>query len=140
MSELSLAAAERNPLHELAQVASQIQSGVTSLTDYKIMLDDENVSFVEEGASRMINRVHDLMRDTITAEDDGDPLFCRDIRHDLRNQIAVVKGFSELIRLDLPNNHVASSTLDRISKRSRRFVEILDEARDRSEGPMTAFN
>jgi len=140
MSDLSLAANERNPLHELAQVATQIQSGVEDLSGYKPLLGDENVNYVEEGTHNMMNRVHSIMRDIITKADDDNPLFCRDIRHDLRNQIAVVKGFSELIRLDLPNSHVASSTLDRISKRSREFVAILDEARDRAEGPMTAYN
>lgn len=140
MSDLSLAAAERNPIHELAQIASQIQSGVTDLSGYKNLLGDENVNYVEEGATNMMSRVHSIVRATITGEDEDNPLFSRDVRHDLRNHIAVVKGFSELIRLDLPNSHVASACLDRISKRSRQFVEILDQARDRSEDPMTGYN
>jgi len=50
----------------------------------------------------------------------------REIRHDFRNKLAVVKGFSDLMKMDLPESHSALMLLQRLTERCTRFSILLD--------------
>jgi len=134
ISTLSNAQSVRsNPLRELAQLAIQIQTGSQDLTSYELVLGDANISYVQIGAAQILQTVHNLMRASITTDTNVNPLFTRDVRHNLRNQIAVVKGFSDLMKMDLPENHPAQSKLSRIGDRAMQFVEVLDFIKETAE-------
>ena len=119
-------APNNNPLRRLSQLAIQIQAGAQDLIGYELFFGEENIGYVHTGANSMLDSVHNLMRSAVESET-GNPLLSQDARHDLRNQVAIVKGFADLMKMDLPTNHPARTMLDRLTERSTDFVEILDQ-------------
>ncbi len=123
---------QKKSLRRLAQLAIQVQTGARELIGYELLLGDENVGYVHTGACSMVDSIQNLMR-TEAAADGDNPLFSQDVRHDLRNQVAVVKGFSDLMRMDLPVNHTVHHMLERLTLRTAEFVEILDSIKITAE-------
>lgn len=115
-------------LPQLRELSNQIRDLGISLKAASVELGEENVAFVV-GTSAELE--HFMSRLSITPES-PDPLGSRELRHDLRNKVAVVKGFSDLMRMDLSPNHRWANLLDRLIMLSDQFVEVLDSARDRS--------
>ena len=70
-----------------------------------------------------------LMRESLASTSNRNLLLDQEIRHDLRNKVAVVKGFSDLMLDDAPDGHPSIQVLDQIVARSRQFVGVLDQAK-----------
>lgn len=131
-------AASDHLLRDLAQVAIQVQADAQNLIGHELLLNEENIGYVRFGASSLLESVHNLMRSSLQPQSPGEPLLDREIRHDLRNKVAVVKGFSDLMRMDSPEDHQVSRVLDGIIERSRQFVEVLDNAKAEAQTPHTS--
>ncbi len=125
-SPISVPFRHKNPLRQLAQVTLQVQSEANELLGYELLLGEENISFVVIGAKSMVETVQNLMASSAGGNGEENPLLSQDVRHDLRNQVAVVKGFSELMKMDLPSDHDMEGMLGSIGQLTRDFVEILD--------------
>ncbi len=119
-----------NALHQLSQLTVQIQSASQDLVGYEIFFGEDNVDYVQSGAESMMAAIQGLL-----ADDNGVNLLAdREIRHDLRNKVAVVKGFSDLMKMDLPESHSANGMLERLTSRCSEFIVILDRVKS-EEGP-----
>lgn len=116
---------QENPLRQLAQLSIQVQTEAKELVGYELLLGEENISYVHSGAASMVETIQNLIR-TSSGASDANPLVSQDVRHDLRNQVAVVKGFTDLMRMDLPEEHSAQTMLGDLSAKTKEFVEVLD--------------
>lgn len=122
-------------LRELAQIAIQVQSDAQQLIGFELYFGEENIGYVHFGANSILESIHNLMRESLSSTSDDNLLYDQEIRHDLRNKVAVVKGFSDLMRMDVPDAHPSSPVLDQIIGRSVEFVDVLDQAKsDASSG------
>ncbi|MEM1294207.1 MAG: hypothetical protein AAGH89_02510 [Verrucomicrobiota bacterium] len=117
---------QENPLRQLAQLSIQVQTGAKDLVGYELLLGEENISYVHSGAESMVETVQNLIRCCGSNGSEGNPLMSQDVRHDLRNQVAVVKGFTDLMKMDLPAEHTVQSMLGGLSSKTKEFVEVLD--------------
>lgn len=75
-----------------------------------------------------------LVGEALGSATDADSGLTRDRRHDLRNHVAVVKGFCDLILMDLPRQHSARPQLEDLSGKAMDFVRLLDEHRAATTG------
>ena len=111
-----------NPLAQLSQLTIQIHSAALDLTSYESFFGAENTGFVLEGAQSMMVALQDILR----SSEPETLLGGREIRHDFRNKLAVVKGFSDLMKMDLPESHSSLMLLHRLTERCTRFSTLLD--------------
>lgn len=121
-------------LRDLAQVAIQVQADAQALIGFELYFGEENIGYVQFGSNSMLESIHNLMRESLSSPKNGNLLLDREIRHDLRNRVAVVKGFSDLMRMEAPDNHPSAEVLDKIINRSRDFVDMLDRAKAEADG------
>jgi hypothetical protein len=112
-------------VRQLAQLAVFIQASASELSGYEMFFGAENVSYIREGAGRMVRMVGEALGTSL----EKGPGMNKEQRHDLRNHVAVVKGFSDLILMDLPSEHSARYQLEELSRKCMEFVRLLDEHR-----------
>ncbi|MEO0446705.1 MAG: hypothetical protein AAF191_11585 [Verrucomicrobiota bacterium] len=106
-----------------------IQAKAIDVSDYEAFFGPENVQYIREGADSMVRLVGGLLERT---EKTADWLLDGELRHDLRNHIAVVKGFSDLILLDLPREHSARPMMENLSGVCAEYVKRLDYHREQT--------
>ncbi len=128
----SISFRQENPLRQLAQISIQVQTGAKELVGYELLLGEESISYVHSGAASMVESIQNLVRNS-AGSPDVNPLFSQDVRHDLRNQVAVVKGFTDLMRMDLPEEHSVQEMLGDLSSKTKEFVEVLDSIKTVAE-------
>lgn len=89
------------------------------------------MGYIREGAAKMVWVAGEALAHM------HEPASClsKEKRHDLRNHAAVVKGFSDLILMDLPVAHSARPQLEDLAAKCMEFVHLLDEHRDAASGP-----
>ena len=119
-------------LRKLSELASQIRTHAQDLAGYELILGDENIFYAQSGADTVTETIQNLLRASFASSSSDSPLFTREVRHDLRNHIAVVKGFSDLMMMDVPPEHPSVATLQQVLASARDFVEVLDAAKDRA--------
>jgi hypothetical protein len=112
-------------LSQLSQLTIQIHTAALDLNGYDLFFGSENAAYAVEGAEAMLGILQNLLR----GPQPEVVLGCRETRHDFRNKLAVVKGFSDLMRMDLPPSHPAGIVLDRLSERCLTFSALLDRFR-----------
>ena len=117
-------------VRQIAQLAVLIQAATCDLSGYEIFFGPENVSYIREGADKMVC----VMGEVLASGGERGPDMNREQRHDLRNHVAVVKGFCDLILMDLPWEHSARFDLESISGQCKEFVRLLDEHRTATSG------
>jgi len=110
-------------LPALRQLAVQMQQLGDHLPPFSSVLGAENVAYVRDTSGAMIRKLDEL------AKGDGNPLQDKDVRHDLRNQVAVVKGFSDLMRMELPAGHAVVPSVRQLIAVSDQFIAALDTVR-----------
>ena len=115
-----------------------VQTDAQALIGFELYFGEENIGYVHFGANSMLESIHNLMRESLSSPDNGNLLLDREIRHDLRNRVAVVKGFSDLMRMEAPDDHPSARVLDQIIGRSREFVDLLDGAKFEADCPEDA--
>lgn len=113
-------------LLRLRQLAIDLRSASDHLAKGAADLGAENVEFV-------VNAAVDL--ESVMAELAGrggaeNPLESRELRHDLRNKVAIVKGFSDLMLMDADPAGPWASLLNRLMQLSDHYVDLLDTMRD----------
>lgn len=113
---------QSNPISQLSQLTIQIQTTALDLSNYACFSGSENIEFILQGAAEMMATLQTVLGG---ANPEG-KLGERETRHDFRNKLAVVKGFGDLIKMDLPQSHGAYLPLQRLSERCTRFSAILD--------------
>jgi len=121
---------ETQIIRQIAQLSVLLQSAAHELSDFAVFFGAENVSHIRTGAADLVRASGGLL----TAHTETGAGLSRDLRHDLRNHVAVVKGFADLILMDLPRNHSARGMLENLSRQSLDFVALLDQHRDAGAG------
>ncbi len=113
------------PISQLSQLTIQIHTAAIDLNRYETYFGSESIGYAIQGAESMLHSLQGLMGST----DPETLLGSRDTRHDFRNKLAVVKGFGDLMKMDLPDGHPALYTLDRLTERCTQFSILLDRFR-----------
>lgn len=130
-------------LHQLMHITTQMQQTGEHLPPYVELFGDEHIGYVRNGSKAIAETLQNMMQSCITVANGGpgaaNPLECKDARHDMRNQVAVVKGFSDLMLMDVDNTHPSAPVLDHLRKLSDQFVRLLDQIKATVESdPQTA--
>lgn len=129
-------------LHQLAGLAQQMQQHAAELPPYTSEFGDEHIGYVVESSASILSKLQNMMQSCLSAAAPGtvapNPMVNKDIRHDMRNMIAVVKGFSELMQMDAGAGHPANGSLSTLRTLSDQFVSLLDDIKASSEGDATA--
>ena len=113
-------------LPSLKQLTIQMRQLGDHLPPYSGVLDPDNIAYVRDTSAALIGVLDGL------AAKPGNPLEDREIRHDLRNQVAVVKGFSDLMMMDLTPSHIVAPALKQIGMLADQFVAQLDSVKQES--------
>jgi hypothetical protein len=114
-------------LPALRQLAVQMQQLGDHLPPFAAVLGADNVAYVRDSSGSLVRMVEEL------AGRGGNPLQDKEVRHDLRNLVAVVKGFSDLMRMDLPASHAVSPSVRQLISLSDQFIAALDTVRGPGE-------
>ena len=121
-------------IQQLAQLVQQMQQMAEYLPPFESILTQENIAFVHDGATDLAQKLHNMWQACITSVGPNgsapNPLECKDLRHDLRNNVAVVRGFSDLMLMDVPTGHEVIPVLDHLRVLSDHFVSILDSVKN----------
>jgi len=112
-------------LSQLSQLTIQIHTTALDVNGYELFFGSESASYAIEGAEAILAIMQNLLR----GPEPEVALGCREIRHDFRNKLAVVKGFGDLMKMDLPPSHPAGIVLDRLGERCTAFAALLDRFR-----------
>lgn len=104
-------------LHTLNQLALQICQRVQDLSTHSALLDPEQLTHISESAQAVKAGV-----DTSA----GATLDNKETRHDIRNQLAVIRGFSDLLQLENPPSHPATPILEDLISYCDEMVTSLD--------------
>jgi len=110
-------------LHSLAEIASRIRASSFCLEHSDESLDPENVGFVVDTARSMDEQLN-------SSAESSDPLQSKELRHDLRNLVSVIRGFSDLMRMEVTEGGPEAQALDEIVELSDRFVSELDQVKE----------
>ncbi len=113
---------QANPLSQLSQLTIQIQTTAADLTNYECFFGAENIGYITQGADEMMC----ALQTVLSGGEPESKLGERETRHDFRNKLAVVKGFGDLMKMDLPQSHAAFMLLQRLTERCTRFSTLLD--------------
>lgn len=116
-------------LMQLGQMAYQLQQLASQLSAHHHSLDAEFVGYVQEGSANLLNKLHELANRCVHEQNATDPLDDRRVRHDVKNIMAVPKGFTDLLIIDIEEGHPAVNTLLSIQDGLERFQHLLDENR-----------
>lgn len=111
-----------NPLSQLSQLTIQIHTTAVDLAGYETLFGTDTIGFIVDGSESMMSALQDVLRTSAPESALGE----RETRHDFRNKLAVVKGFGDLLKMDLPESHSAVPLLHRLTERCSRFSAILD--------------
>ncbi len=117
----------------LRLISVQIQQLGEHLSPFNAELGEDNTGHVRRTSASLLAALDEL------SARPGAPFEDREVRHDLRNQIAVVKGFAELMQLEVGMAHVVSPSLRQIVLLSDEFVAALNAVRSPAEGTSTLF-
>ena len=113
-------------LPTLRQLTVQMRQLGDHLPPFAGVLDPENIAYVRDTSTAIITVLDGL------AAQPGNPLEDREVRHDLRNQVAVVKGFSDLMMMDITPSHTVAPALKQLGALADQFVAQLDTVRQES--------
>ncbi len=127
MSSSALPALTHRVVQQLNQLSLQILAESDGLTGYEPIFGQENVDYLRSGSHAMAGTLSELSH--ATGPEVFQQLKCREFRHTLRNRLAVVKGFADLMKMDLPANHSGYAVLSRISNHCREIQDLLDNAK-----------
>jgi len=116
-------------LMQLGQMAYQLQQLSGQLSSHQHSLEAEFVGYVQEGSANLLNKLHELANQCMRESSGVDPLDDRRVRHDVKNLMAVPKGFTDLLLLDIQEANPAVSLLLGIQDGLERFQHLLDENR-----------
>tara|TARA_R110002096_G_scaffold206192_10_gene392388 strand:- start:6255 stop:6581 length:327 start_codon:yes stop_codon:yes gene_type:complete len=101
------------------------------------MLGDEHITYVREAAMGMLQKLHAMMHACVSMSTNGqevvNPLENKDERHDMRNQVAVVRGFSDLMLMDVPPGHQSAQILDHLRNLADSYCGVLDQIKSADE-------
>lgn len=120
-------------MKELTHLAIRMKSVSEQLTGHELVLSDEGVSHINVASEDILQMLHNLTREAVTS--DISPLLDREIRHDIRNRLAAVKGFADVMQMDLVEGHVTKPVLQEISGLGGRFDQVLDEVKEAASEP-----
>lgn len=110
-------------LPSLQQLTAQMRQLGEHLPPFTGVLDADNIAFVRYTSAAIVKSLETL------AAKPGNPLEDRDVRHDLRNQVAVVKGFADLMMMDIPSSHAVAPSLKQLGILADQFVTQLDSVK-----------
>lgn len=128
-----------NSLHQLTALAQQMQQHAAVLPPHVADFGDEHIGYVVDTSGSILEKLQNMMQSCLSAGGPiANPLESREIRHDMRNLIAVIKGFSELMQMDANAEHPANNSLTTLRTLSDQFVEILDQIKATSDGDAAA--
>ena len=129
-------------LHQLAHLSQQIRQQASELPAYSRDFGGEHIRYVMDTSVSIGEKLRNIAQTCLAAASSGsapiNPLVNRDVRHDMRNLIAVVKGFSELMQMDISPGHPADTALRALCKMSDEFVIVLDQIKANSGEDMAA--
>ena len=115
-------------LPTLKQLTLQMRQLGEHLPPYAGVLDPDNIAYIRDTSAALIGVLDGL------SVKSGNPLGDRDVRHDLRNQVAVVKGFADLMMMDITPAHVVAPALKQLGVLADQFVAQLDSVKQESGG------
>ena len=122
-------------LHQLTGLTQQMQQHSTVLPPFTADFGAEHIGYVVDTSASILDKLQNIMQSCLSAGSPiANPLENKEIRHDMRNLIAVVKGFSELMQMDVDASHPAYATLATLRTLSDQFVEVLDQIKASSDG------
>lgn len=131
-----------NSLQQLAQLAQVLQQHASVLSAYRADFGSEHIGYVIDTSASILGKLQNMMQSCLAAVPPGgvarNPMVCKDARHDMRNLIAVVKGFSELMQMDGGPSHPADQNLQSLRTLSDQFVQILDQVKAVADADPTA--
>ena len=129
-------------LHQLAGLAQQMQQHAAVLPPHAAEFGDEHIGYVVDTSASILEKLQNMMQSCISTATPGveapNPMASKEIRHDMRNLIAVVKGFSELMQMDASAGHPANNSLTTLRTLSDQFVALLDDIKASSPGDAMA--
>lgn len=115
-------------LLQLRQLSTDLRGAGDLLAHGSAELGEDNVEFVVNAAVDLESIMNELTQ-RAGAEN---PLESRQLRHDLRNKVAIVKGFSDLMQMDASPSGPWAGILARLMDVSDKFVDLLDTVKDHS--------
>ncbi len=125
-------------LYQLWNLSAQIQQTAEHLPQYQQQLGEEHIAYVREASYGILQSLHGMMQSCVAMATEGktvvNPLEDREGRHDMRNQIAVVKGFSDLMMMDVDRSHPAMQVLDHLRTLSDQYCSLLDSVKSPDSG------
>lgn len=124
-------------LHQLWNLSSQIHQTSDYLPHHRALLGDEHIAYVRDAALGMLQKLHAMMHSCVSMSSNGqeivNPLENKEERHDMRNQVAVVRGFSDLMLMDAPEGHQASQILEHLRNLADSYCSVLDQIKTTDE-------
>jgi len=126
-------------LQDLQQLANRILLGARSLTQFQDVLKDDQVKLVLDSAEDIIRQLEPALAHNDPNSEN--PVETKKCRHDIRNQLAVIRGFTDLMAMECPDDHPAASLLEDLMNCSDKMVEDLEQVVGKSpeEGPQDPF-
>ncbi len=125
-------------LHQLWNLSAQIQHTGDYLPPHRELLGDEHITYVRDAAVGMLQKLQAMMQHCVALATTGqpvtNPLENKDERHDMRNQIAVVRGFSDLMLMDVPHGHQAGAILVHLRDLADHYCQVLDQIKAHEPG------
>ncbi|MFT5465599.1 MAG: signal transduction histidine kinase [Verrucomicrobiales bacterium] len=124
-------------LHQLAGLTQQMQQHAALLPAHTAEFGDEHIGYVVDTSANILGKIQNLMQSCLNTVASGsiapNPMANKDVRHDMRNLIAVVKGFSELMQMDAAPDHPLYNTFSTLRTLSDQFVALLDDIKASSD-------
>lgn len=114
-------------LLHLCDLSTEIKNLSDLLASASADLGDDGVGFVMGSSADLHRSVSQLASE----RQGGNLLESRELRHDLRNKVAVIKGFCDLMCMDLAQGGHWARILSRLMELSDLFVSQLDSTKDR---------
>ncbi len=125
-------------LQDLHQLAVRILSGARSLSQLLDVLNADQVKLVTDSAESIMEELKPALSHDTPGE--LNPIETKKCRHDIRNQLAVIRGFTDLMLMECPEDHAVCSTLEDLMDCSDKMVEDLEQVCNKSpEGPQDPF-
>ncbi len=126
-------------LSHLRSMAEQLDLLSGHLVPFAEELDADNVQFVRGAAEALVKELEAMEARASVSGWEQHPLSDREARHDVRNRIAVVSGFSDLMLMDVSGTHVTAAPLRELRSIAGEFVKELDALREEDDGGARLF-
>lgn len=125
-------------LQDLHQLAHRILSGTRSLSQHLDVLNPDQVKLVTDSAESIMREMEPALAHNNPGE--PNPIETKKSRHDIRNQLAVIRGFADLMYMESPEGHPVCPILEEIMDCSDKMVEDLEQVCNKSaDGPSDPF-